>query len=477
MQDSALKSIKIALFSLLFIMADNLYAQGGRAALVIGNSDYPLSPLQNPVNDATDIAASLRRLGFNVIHRENATHIEMENAVREFGEVLTRSKGIGIFFYAGHGVQVNGHNFLIPIDADIQDETEVKHKALDVDFVLGKMELADNQVNLLILDACRNNPFERRFRSITSRGLAPMNAPSGTVIWYATRPGKVAMDGRGRNSPFTRYLLDTLQQEGTEARKIISHIAVAMRDEGLRQEPWQEGIWLEDFYFTYKKPMKNEMEMQSKEEREVSEEQMYWTVIKDMNQASVFEDYLNKCGKPNFKCKYKNEAQAKLAMLKQSATVDKPSLSESKPEVTLELEKLFRSDLLVGAKEINLSTSEDAITRLSGNWECKWKATHKKVMSNIVRLTITDVTNRSFKLSQSQASPLCANTLSSKGKLSSKNMTYLLKPQAVLSGACKFSKTYSGKYYELASGSSLLDFNYASGFSSDFGQMQCRKLN
>ena len=161
---------------LMTLLPVTLAVASDRIALVIGNSEYPTSPLRNPVNDASDIAARFQQLGFRVIYYENTTFQQMENAVREFGNLLDQIKGIGIFFYAGHGLQVNGRNYLMPVDADIQDETEVRHKALDVDFVLGKMELAQNSVNLLILDACRNNPFERRFRSVTSRGLAPMNA-------------------------------------------------------------------------------------------------------------------------------------------------------------------------------------------------------------------------------------------------------------------------------------------------------------
>lgn len=235
------------IFGLLIV--NPICANENRIALVIGNAAYPSTPLRNPANDAVDVSATLLQLDFEVIHLENATFLEMENAVRKFGSLLKESSGIGIFFYAGHGLQVNGRNYLLPIDADIQDETEVKHKALDVDFVMGKMELAKNNVNLLILDACRNNPFERRFRSGVGRGLAQMTAPRGTVIWYATRPGKVALDGDGRNSPFTHYLVKTLKEPYMEARKIISQIAIDMYDEGFEQEPWQEGIWLKDFYF------------------------------------------------------------------------------------------------------------------------------------------------------------------------------------------------------------------------------------
>ena len=475
MQNSARNSINLALFILLFLMANAVDARGNRVALVVGNSDYPASPLQNPVNDASDIASRLQQLNFTVIQLKNATHLEMEQGVRQFGDLLSQNKGIGIFFYAGHGVQVNGRNFLIPIDADIYDETEVKHKALDVDFVLGKMELAGNDVNLLILDACRNNPFERRFRSMTSRGLAPMNAPSGTVIWYATRPGKVAMDGRGRNSPFTRYLLSTLQNESIEARKIISQIAVGMRDEGLQQEPWQEGIWLEDFYFT--KPGRKENNIPV--EKANDEEQMHWSVIKDMQQVNVFEDYLKKCQQSDFTCRHENEARAKLALLQQPKPVpeDKPIQQEAKQDMGIELTDIFQSGLLSGAQEINLRSVDNVAEKLGGNWECKWKATHKKVMDIIVRLKVDQVSDRSFKLKQSQASPLCANALVAKGKFNSKNITYLLHPRVVVSGACKFSKSYSGKYFELKSGSPVLEFNYTSGFSADFGKMRCRKVN
>lgn len=471
MQYSAGDTLKAAYFILLIMLANSVNAQGSRIALVVGNSDYPSSPLQNPVNDAGDIASTLRQLGFEVIHRENATHLVMEQAVREFGAMLEHGKGIGIFFYAGHGVQVNGRNFLIPVDADIQDETEVKHKALDVDFVLGKMELAGNDVNLLILDACRNNPFERRFRSMTSRGLAPMNAPSGTVIWYATRPGKVAMDGRGRNSPFTHYLLNTLQKEDVEARKIISQIAVAMRDEGLQQEPWQEGIWLNDFYFS--------QSSLADEKSNIAEdnEAMYWSVIKDMNQASAFEDYLSKCDQSDFKCRHKGEAQAKIAMLKSSVSEIAPTLPQSRENISLELEELFQSNLLSGAKELNLRSEDDVSAKFGGDWECKWKATHTKETEVVVRLKVENVTDKSFKVTQSLASPLCGKKLAAKGKFNSKNIIYLLRPLAVGSGACKYSKSYSGKFYELKSGASVLDFNYSSGFSADYGQMRCRKTN
>ncbi len=470
-----------------------------RIALVIGNSDYPASPLRNPVNDARDIAARFRELGFNVIHYENTSYLQMENAVREFGDLLNNIKGIGIFFYAGHGLQVNGRNYLMPVDADIQDETEVKHKALDVDFVLGKMELAQNSVNLLILDACRNNPFERSFRSVMSRGLAPMNAPSGTVIWYATRPGKVASDGQGRNSPFTRNLLDTLNQNNVEARKVISKIAVNMRDEKLQQEPWQEGIWLSDFYF-----LKEDAPVTSpqlKVDTDAEKEQMHWRIIKDLNQANVFEDYLDKCGR-EFTCLHKQEAYIKLATIaqqknKESAKVA-PKLEPAEPpkKVTntpkeapkelptsnvvtnISLGNIYQGNLLASASPINLQSNDQLISQLGGNWQCKWRDTANNVLEQVINLTINKVTNRSFRGTQTLASPLCPRSWPLKGKLSGDNLSYVLSPSAANSAAaCKYNKRYVGKLYAVTSSTTLLDMKYSGVGYQDNGQMRCKKLN
>ena len=155
-----------------------------RTALVIGNSDYELiSPLRNPVNDARAMARVLGDLGFDVIAKENLDQKEMKRAIRDFGRKLGQG-GVGLFYYAGHGVEVDGVNYLVPLEAPIKFEDDVEIEAVDVNMVLRKMASAANRLNIAILDACRNNPYARSFRS-TARGLAQIDAPSGTLIAYA----------------------------------------------------------------------------------------------------------------------------------------------------------------------------------------------------------------------------------------------------------------------------------------------------
>jgi uncharacterized caspase-like protein len=161
-----------------------------RVALVIGNGAYHDSPLRNPVNDARLMSATLKSLGFKVLTGENLNQKEMKRIIREFGQQI-KSSGVGLFYYAGHGIQSNGRNYLIPIGADITKEQDIELEALDAGYALAEMEAAQNRMNIVILDACRNNPFGRSYRS-ANRGLAQMTAPSGTFIAYATAPGSVA---------------------------------------------------------------------------------------------------------------------------------------------------------------------------------------------------------------------------------------------------------------------------------------------
>jgi uncharacterized caspase-like protein len=155
-----------------------------RIALVIGNAKYKEAPLGNPVNDANDMEAALKRSGFKVIKAIDATQKQMNRAIAEFGELLTHDS-VALFYYAGHGLQVRGKNYLIPIDAEIKSESMVRVESVDVDGVLD--QLSNSELNVVILDACRNNPFERRAsRSLGAAGLAQMEAPKGSLIAYST---------------------------------------------------------------------------------------------------------------------------------------------------------------------------------------------------------------------------------------------------------------------------------------------------
>ncbi len=220
-----------------------------RIALVIGNAAYPNAPLKNPVNDARDMAATLRSLGFEVIARENASLAQMEGAVNEFWGRLKKG-GSGLFYFAGHGLQVNGRNYLVPVDARLEAEQDAKYKCMDAGLVLGRMENAGNELNIIILDACRNNPFARSWRS-ADVGLAKMDAPRGSIIAYATAPDSVAADGAGKNGLYTEKLLRAMRAPGQPVEQMFKRVRdEVMRDTKDKQVPWESTSLRGDFYFT-----------------------------------------------------------------------------------------------------------------------------------------------------------------------------------------------------------------------------------
>jgi len=219
-----------------------------RVALVIGNSSYAVGPLRNPVNDAEDMAQMLRALGFRVTLRQNANQRQMIEAIGELGQHL-KAGGVGLFYFAGHGVQSRGRNFLIPVNAEIGSDSQLEFDAVDANRVLAAMDEAGNRVNLVILDACRDNPFARSFRSL-SRGLAQMEAAQGTYIAFATAPGSVALDGPGRNGLYTHYLLQSLRQPDTDIDKVFRRVtADVARATGGKQVPWISSSLTGDFSF------------------------------------------------------------------------------------------------------------------------------------------------------------------------------------------------------------------------------------
>jgi hypothetical protein len=209
-----------------------------RVALVIGNAAYKEAPLANTLNDARDVAKNLEAAGFKVLLREDATLKQMQLAIREFGDLLGR-KSSGVFYFAGHGVQVRGRNYLVPVDADIAREDEVAFSALDLAAVLEKMDTARNPLNLVILDACRNNPFATKFQ-LAATGLAQIDAPAGTLIAFSTAPGSVASDGSGRNGLYTQHLLREMVKPGAAVEEVFKGVRAAVRKEsGGKQVPWE----------------------------------------------------------------------------------------------------------------------------------------------------------------------------------------------------------------------------------------------
>ena len=219
-----------------------------RVALVIGNSDYKIGPLANPANDAGDMANNLRKCGFTVIKNINCSRQQMRRAVREFGEKI-RNGGVGLFYYAEHGLQVNGANYLVPVDANITEEYEVEDECVKASSVLRAMEYAGNRLNIVILDACRNNPFKRSFRS-GARGLARMDAPAGSLIAYSTAPGSVAADGTGRNGLYTSNLMKHMMTPGLSIEEMFKNVRLnVMNATNKAQVPWESSSMTGDFYF------------------------------------------------------------------------------------------------------------------------------------------------------------------------------------------------------------------------------------
>ncbi len=220
-----------------------------RLALVIGNSQYRSDYLPNAQHDAEDIAKVLRRYGFTVIHKQDLKRAALKKAIREFSQRLTKN-GVGLFYYAGHGMQIEQRNFLIPIGAEIFDAGEVEFEAVDAQRVVNMMTNAGSRVSIVILDACRNNPFRSYFRS--SNGLAAMHAPRGTIISFATAPGKKASDGGGRNGLYTAHLLSAIQTPGLTIEEVFKQTATAVeKKSGGIQWPWRSSsLTGKDFCFT-----------------------------------------------------------------------------------------------------------------------------------------------------------------------------------------------------------------------------------
>ena len=230
--------------------------QGRRIALVIGNGSYiysdRLPKLANPTNDAQDIAAALRGFGFEVIERTNLTLEGMNQSIAEFGSKIGGSEA-ALFYFAGHGLQVKNQNFLMPVSAKVESEAVIPYQGLNMNQVLDEMDNGNSGINIVILDACRNNPISGKFRSGNSRGLAsPGSSPRATVIVYATDPGNVASDGEGRNGLFTAGLLTAFSGNNLSLDEVLTVASAEVEhNSGHTQSPYVNGpkTVQKNFYF------------------------------------------------------------------------------------------------------------------------------------------------------------------------------------------------------------------------------------
>ena len=265
-----------------------------RVALVIGNSNYRSQPLRNPVNDARAMSRKLRSLGFDVIERTDVDKKRMQKSIIDFGQKL-RDGGVGVFYFAGHGIQNRNRNFILPVDAQMTDESYLRAEGVNVNEVLSEMGDAGNRLNVLILDACRNNPYRQRTRGPRTGGLAQMHAPTGTYVSYAAAPGEMAFDGDGAHSPYTGALLDVIDRPGVkleEAFKLVR--ANVHKATNGKQVPFTEDTVLGDFYF--KVPTAGTAQRPSPAgapgAAEKSAEIVFWSAIQNSKNSDVFEEFL-----------------------------------------------------------------------------------------------------------------------------------------------------------------------------------------
>jgi uncharacterized caspase-like protein len=272
-----------------------------RVALVIGNAAYRADPLRNAVNDARAIAAALRAAQFRVELKEDLGRIALFEALRRFADQLEEDT-VAVIYYAGHGMQVRDRNYLVPVDADIRSEEEVPYLSVDAGFILERMSRARSRVNIVILDACRNNPFVRKGRAV-ALGLAPMEAPVGTLLAYATAPGQLALDGEGSNGVYTQHLLKHIPTPGLPVEILFRRVREGVvRETGELQVPWESSSLRGDFAFmrsgsngvlaqpTAERPLNQRAGVPSAHEPAM--ELAFWESIQASRNAAEYEAYL-----------------------------------------------------------------------------------------------------------------------------------------------------------------------------------------
>ena len=220
-----------------------------KQALVLGNAAYRNVPeLLHPANDAKAVAALLGECGFTVTARIDADRAQMASAIADYAGALATAKAVGIFYFAGHGVQLGWHNYLVPVDASIHKPEDIHAQAVDVASLIAGIAKADNPMNVVILDACRDNPFGGY--QVEQKGLSQMDAPARTLLAYATAPGNVASDGEGENGLYTGYLLREMKAREAKIEDVFKRVRLAVRRASKgRQVPWESTSLEEDFYF------------------------------------------------------------------------------------------------------------------------------------------------------------------------------------------------------------------------------------
>lgn len=271
----------------------NVLLRAPRQALVIGNSRYPRAPLANPANDAQGMSEALRGIGFEVTTGLDLPRDAMQAAARAYIETLRRSGAVGLFYFAGHGMQLAWRNYLLPVDAEIGSVDELRQRAFDIKLLIDGIRNAGNPMNMIILDACRDNPLGGTAR-VDQKGLSQMDAPPGTFLAYATAPGNTAIDGDGgRHGLYTEHLLREIRVPEAKVEDVFKRVRLGVRRRSNGQQiPWESTSLESDFWFVPPRELRKRAEEEI--EREFREELALWERIKEGVQPEPFEDYLRR---------------------------------------------------------------------------------------------------------------------------------------------------------------------------------------
>lgn len=355
-----------------------------RIALVIGNADYPDMPLKNPRNDAEAMEKTLIQAGFNVVTALDADLETMQSAMLEFVGQLNRNS-TALVFYAGHGMQANGRNYLLPVDAQLETERSLRFQALELTDLLEELDASDARIKMVILDACRNNPFERSMRG-AGRGLAAVDAARGTLIAYATSPGSTASDGDGDNGLYTQSLLKALSEPGLKVEEVFKKVRIQVADASQgAQIPWESSSLTGDFIFIENLVVQApDSSTQGNSANQLSlieqdRDALYWSSVKDSGDKRMFQSYIDKYPNGSFvqlaelylTQQQEREKEKSLAAAKKSS--NKPAKKPySKPSAAPIIQQPVLAASAVKAAQTFDSQANQAVyscSDLSGEWK------------------------------------------------------------------------------------------------------------
>ena len=311
------------------IGSDSAVLVAPRRALVIGNSSYAIGVLKNPANDARAIAEELKRQGFEVALGLDLKRDEMLQAIGTYGESIARTKPVALFYFAGHGLQLAWRNYLVPVDAAVERPEDIKARCVDVNAVIEGIAKAANPMNMIILDACRDNPFGRDARG-EQRGLSQLDAPPGTLLAYATSPGNVASDGDGANGLYTEHLLKEMRVPEAKIEDVFKRVrlAVRRRSQG-HQIPWESTSLEQDFWFT---PPKDVLRQAQEEAERARQEQEAERRRREQLERARQEE----------RERLRREQEAERARLEEEQRRRREQLERARQE---ELERLYEAEL------------------------------------------------------------------------------------------------------------------------------------